>query len=147
MSDSSAVLMSIHPKYASSIKSGEKTVELRRVKPKLKQDDLVVIYETSPISSITAMFSVKKVEWLPLDELWKKVRGKACITKKEFNEYFSGNDYGCSIVIGHTWQMDKPISLDLLCTDTNTIRPPQSYIYLSADNIGKISQNMITSIL
>ena len=53
------VLMSIKPIYAEFIKNGEKTVELRRVLPKIKYGDVIVVYETAPVQRITMTCTVK----------------------------------------------------------------------------------------
>jgi predicted transcriptional regulator len=43
-----SVLMSIRPKYADLIFSGEKTHELRRKVPNVSSGDVIVVYSSSP---------------------------------------------------------------------------------------------------
>lgn len=131
----SAILMSIHPQYAQAIISGDKTAELRRIKPKLKNGDLVVIYETAPTKAITGVFSVKDVIWVPIELLWSKVKNKAKVSKQAFDNYFVGNEYGCAIIIDNVWSFKTNISLQEISISGKQIRPPQSYIYLQDGNL------------
>jgi len=135
----SAILMSIHPRHAKAIINGDKTAEFRRVKPKLKSGDLVVIYETSPIMAVTSIFSVKQVLWLPIDKLWGKTKSLAAISEKEFFDYFAGNTDGCAIIINKVWVLDTKKALSELSSAEKVIKPPQSYIYLPYDNLEEIA--------
>lgn len=54
---SKAVLLSIHPKWAEKIYSGEKEVEWRKTFPTEATPGMpVLIYETSPIRKVTGLF-------------------------------------------------------------------------------------------
>ena len=59
MYDKKYVLMSIKPVYAKLIKSGQKTIELRRIAPKVKSGDILVIYESSPVKRVTAFCEIE----------------------------------------------------------------------------------------
>ena len=138
----SAILMSIHPKYAKAIISGEKTAELRRVKLKLKNGDLVVIYETSPIMAVTSIFSVKQLLWLPIEKLWDKTKNIAAVSKEEFFDYFIGNTCGCAIIIDKVWVLNTKKPLSEFKSADKAIKPPQSYIYLPYDNFEEITESI-----
>ena len=71
------VLMSIKPIYAEFIKNGEKTVELRRVLPKIKYGDVIVVYETAPVQRITMTCTVKGILSCEPHELWRDARQQA----------------------------------------------------------------------
>ena len=86
------VLMSIKPVYAELIKSGEKTVELRRVLPKIKDGDVIVVYETTPIQRITMTCTVKGILSCETRELWRDAGHQACVDYESFEEYFQGKD-------------------------------------------------------
>ncbi len=54
---SKAILLSIHPKWAKKIYSGEKTIEWRKNIPnELFWGMTVYLYETSPVSLVTGYF-------------------------------------------------------------------------------------------
>ena len=51
-----SVLISIHPKWCEKIASGEKTVEIRKTKPKLDVPFKVYIYETQGYSAVPQVY-------------------------------------------------------------------------------------------
>ena len=55
------VLLSIKPKYADKIFNGTKTVELRRICPKVTEGDLILVYVSSPVKALVGEFEVKKI--------------------------------------------------------------------------------------
>ena len=82
------VLISIKPKFANMIKAGEKTIELRRVAPKVSPGDYLVIYESSPVQRITSYCVVLNLIHDTPDDLWNAVSSYACIGKSEYEKYF-----------------------------------------------------------
>ena len=56
-----ALLLSIHPEYAEKIFDGTKRVELRRVRPRLQNGDLVIVYVSSPVKAVCGAFRVDNV--------------------------------------------------------------------------------------
>ena len=74
------LLLSIHPRYADLILSGEKTVELRRRRPRIKSGP-GLIYATSPRMELVAMFRIEGVISVPLVLLWQAVRDAAGVTQ------------------------------------------------------------------
>jgi len=125
------LLLSIRPKFAEMIFNGKKTVELRRVKPNLSINDIVVVYVTSPIKQVWGSFIVGSIICLPIDELWRTVENEAGVTKEEFFDYFLGVDYGYGIVINKISSVIEPIDLIDIRRIWNGFTPPQSYRYLS----------------
>ena len=122
------VLMSIKPQYAQSIKSGKKTVELRRVAPKVTAGDIIIIYESMPVQQITAFCEVESLLSMKPSDLWEAVYLKACITKEEFNQYFQGKQYANGIELKSVFLLDAPKTMRELSWD---LHPPQSYCYIS----------------
>ncbi|WP_237302536.1 ASCH domain-containing protein [Streptomyces sp. S063] len=49
-----ALLLSLHPRFATAILNGEKTVELRRQRVAVPPGTPVIIYATSPTMALTA---------------------------------------------------------------------------------------------
>lgn len=122
------VLMSIKPNYAKEIYLRNKTVELRRVCPKFASNDIVLIYESSPVQRITGFFVVDEIRSLPLHELWYIAKEKAQINKKAFISYFKGIDKGTAIYIKNVSLFDVPLPIVNI---SPSIKAPQSYRYIS----------------
>lgn len=120
--------MSIKPNYAKEIYLRNKTVELRRVCPKFAPNDIVLIYESSPVQRITGFFVVDEIQSLPLHELWYIAKAKAKINKEAFTSYFKGIDKGTAIYIKDVNSFDIPLPIANI---SPSIKAPQSYRYIS----------------
>lgn len=131
------VLMSIKPVYAELIKSGEKTVELRRVLPKIKDGDVIVVYETTPIQRITMTCAVKGILSCEPHELWRDVRRQACVDYESFEKYFQGKEVANGIRMGDVKLLSRPLKLDEVI---GTRHAPQSYCYLREKEIEQLLQ-------
>src|SRR4051794_24253636 len=127
------VLVSIRPFYASRILDGRKTVELRRRFPEVGTiGATAIIYSSSPVRAIVGCARIKHVLKLPISRLWKEHGADACISKNEFDAYFTGLEYGFAILL----ESVKSLKQRLTATDLEDefgIVPPQSYRYLSGE--------------
>lgn len=124
------IIYSIKPSFVRKIIQSEKTVELRRLKPKkLNENSLVVIYASSPIQSLIGAFSVKKIIEAPLEELWKSVGSDAGVSREEFEKYFSDRDWGVAIFIDSFQVFKEPINLDDIKNIWEGFVPPQGFRY------------------
>jgi len=132
---SKVLLLSIRPKFAEKIFNGSKKIELRRIRPNLSENDIVVVYVSSPIKQIQGTFTVEKIIEKPLNELWPLVQYDAGISKKEFDEYFTGVDYGYGIYIRDIANNYQPIDLCEIRKQWGGFNPPQSYRYLSQSEL------------
>ncbi len=129
------MLLSIRPEYAVKIFSGDKVVELRRTRPRLNEGDVVMVYASSPQKALIGVFEVKQVVQKPLNELWKDVKDKAGITYQNFRSYYKGLSIGCGIYLNKTHCFEQPIKLEFIRKDLIDFRPPQSYRYLTSNEI------------
>ena len=132
---SSNVLLSVRPKYADKIFEHTKTVELRRVRPKLlEKGDLVLLYVSSPVQALAGAFKVDKIIEKPLKDLWRIVRKKSGITRQEFDNYYDGVSVGVGIFfkVQDVQQLDEPITLDIL--KAQSFHPPQGFRYCRASD-------------
>lgn len=139
MTTNHALLLSIRPQYVASIFARTKRVELRRVRPRLQAGDLVIVYESEATKGIVGAFTVKGVTEAKPENIWRKHKDEAGVSKKEFDAYFSGVDVGYGIQIGAAWQLDSPILLSTLRQRRTGFRPPQSYHYLSHPDVLHLS--------
>lgn len=131
-----ALLLSIKPRFADAIFRGEKTFELRRVRPRVEAGSLVLVYVTTPRCALEGAFEVKAVLEDSPQRLWGRIGAKCGVTKSEFTAYFSGADLGYAIEIARSWTLDDQISLNAMrdCS----IRPPQSYQYLDGQQLAML---------
>lgn len=106
--------LSVHPRWASAILSGSKTVELRRRAPTLGPDARVLVYATTPVKAVVGTSSIVDVVSLPLDELWLRYGARSAATREEFDLYFCGSSIGVAIVLGDATRLDREISLSEL---------------------------------
>ena len=130
------LLMSIRPQHADKIFNRKKTVELRRIKPKLLEEgDLVFVYVSTPVKSLVGAFSVSSVIEKPLPILWEKVKDYACVSQSEFLDYYQGTNTGVGIFINDIWLLPKPIQLAELRKESEGFYPPQSFRYTSIQQV------------
>lgn len=125
-----AVLISIQPKWCDLILIGEKTVEVRKNKPKLALPFKVYIYETNfkdnsywkykhkgRLGKVIGEFVCDKVDtvgWIsnPNKTDWKDAfNSETCLTNKETYEYSKGNKF-CEWHISNLVIYDKPKELN-----------------------------------
>lgn len=126
-----SLLLSIRPKYAAQIFSGEKTVELRRIKPKISKGDTVLVYVSSRTKALLGAFEVDEVVESSPVNLWEKVQHIAGITEAEFISYYDGSDKAYGIFIKKSWHLDAPLALSNMKKKWENFHPPQSYRYVS----------------
>lgn len=120
------VLLSIKPKYAELILSGEKKYEFRRTifrNPAVKK---VVIYASSPISKVIGEFDIDDILTCNLAELWLHTMDHAGIDKEYYDSYFSGKDRGYAIKVKRVKKYSRHKELN----EFNVKRAPQSFAYI-----------------
>lgn len=131
------VLMSIKPVYAELIKSGKKTIELRRIAPKVNSGDILVIYESSPVKRITAYCEIDSVITAEQNQLWEMAQDSAGVTLDSFTNYFKGKVHAVGIKLGIPQILSTSKELIEVAAD---LRAPQSYRYLTQDQFKKITE-------
>lgn len=136
-----SLLLSIRPEHAKKIFNGTKLVELRRVKPRLVSGDTVLVYVSSPIKALIGGFEVGEVIEGSPDQIWEEVKNVAGITASEFQKYYFGTDKAYGIKIRETWGLDAPLDLLKLKTKLNNFHPPQSFRYMSLEEVISLGLN------
>jgi predicted transcriptional regulator len=131
MKTNHAFLISIRPRFADMIFAGSKTVELRRVCPKVSAGDLALVYVSSPAMELRGSFEVGKILTGSPTALWKKAGEKSGVTRAEFFAYFQGKKQAHALVIKRAWKLDAPICLTTLRRRKGGFQPPQNFHYLN----------------
>lgn len=110
---SKAVMISIRPKWCEKICRGEKTIEVRKTRPKLETPFKCYIYRTKGTvphiindkwvqmevgGTIIAEFTCDRIyELAPLNHAPDDVEQQACLTREEIVRYLKGVGYGWHI--------------------------------------------------
>lgn len=137
------LVLSIRDPHAQNILQGTKTVELRRMRPRLGEGDIVLIYAPRPIMALIGGFVVKKVIATQPEKLWRLVGSVSGLTKNQFMDYYSETSMGFGICIEKAWRLEKPVSLAVLKRSWSKFSPPQAFRYLRPNEMRKVtSSNM-----
>lgn len=129
---SKAVMLSIRPKWCEKIASGEKTIEVRKTKPKLETPFKAYIYCTmldtrdphnilelhgadgkirKANGKVIGEFTCDRIyELAPLNHAPDDVEKQACLTREEIVDYLKGTGYGWHI--SNLKIYDKPRELN-----------------------------------
>ena len=135
MTNRNALFLSIRPRFAEQIFAGTKTVELRRIRSRIGVGGLVIVYASGKTKALLGAFQVKQVVVSTPNAIWRKYGSKTGLTKKEFDEYYSGSKTAFAIEIAHAWQLASPVCLQTLRKKREGFRPPQSYHYLDTNTV------------
>lgn len=139
------LLLSISPKFVLRILQHKKTVELRRIKPKITGGDAMLIYASSPEKALQAIAIVDNVTCAHPEKLWNKFRNKAGVSYDEFCDYFNGATVGYAIEFRDLEQFTLPVPLSTLRTIRPGFHPPQSYQYFTNTEITPILNHALSS--
>jgi len=136
-----AIVLSIYRRHARDIFERNKTVELRRLMPKVTKGDLVLVYVPSPTKALVGAFSVDKIITGNPGMLWKQVMEKSGLNKREYDEYFKNSSKAVGIFVGQTWKLKQPIKLKELREHLSDFIAPQSYRYAKVDEISLVRRH------
>jgi len=123
------LVLSIKPQYADPIFSGLKTIELRRRFPiDVPSGTFAFIYTTSPTRAMTGFAEIDGVERIGIEKIWRQYSKAACISKKSFDDYFSGLSEGFAINFRNPKRLERSLNLTEL-RERFDFEPPQSFLY------------------
>lgn len=131
------IILSIQPKWATLIRSGEKTIELRRRFPRYLAGYHAYVYETSPNCKLVAIVQMGEIHELPIEELWS-MHGKAsCVSERHFATYFHDRDVGYGIEITRYFPLSRTWELGNLRKEFS-FTAPQSWAYASPQFVSAV---------
>jgi len=105
------LLISIRPKWVREILSGRKTFELRTRPPKLEEPAQTLIYESSPTCRIRAVCEMGPVLSGTPRDLWEKICDRACISRSDYDAYFTGRDEAHAIEVKDVEELPPVMTL------------------------------------
>jgi predicted transcriptional regulator len=128
---SRSLIMSIRPSWASLIKVGTKTVELRRRFPEKLAGSFAYVYESSATCHIGFGFDIRRVVTLPVAELLQIYGTAACVEEASFWSYFARAGKGVGIEVGNISILQASWNLKTL-RERFSFTAPQSWRYASS---------------
>ena len=126
------LMLSVKPEYAEKLLRGDKTVELRRVRPRrIERGDVVLLYATAPKAVFVGYCRIAEILLDSPTALWPRVEGSAGVTQDEYFRYFHAADRAIGIVVESPVAFSVEISLDDTRKYLPGFMPPRSFRYLS----------------
>jgi predicted transcriptional regulator len=125
-----ALLLSVRPRFASSILDGTKTAEIRRQRPAVHPGTLVIIYSTKPVGAIVGTARISGISHGNPADMWKQHQACTGIDKAEFDTYLSGAETAFVLLLQNAQRLEPLLTLEQIRAAT-TFQPPQSYRYLN----------------
>lgn len=119
-------LVSIKPEFVTSILSGEKKYEYRKIKFRQNVDS-ILIYSTSPVMKVVAEVKIIGIIEGSPEEVWEKTENGSGIDKSFYDIYYNGKDYAIAFCLGKVKIFKRPKKL----SSYNIKNPPQSFLYLN----------------
>lgn len=126
------LLLSVKPQFAKALLRGEKTVELRRVRPRSLPGDRVVIYEAAPTMAIKGHVTIRDIYVMSPTEMWTCLDAATYMSANEYWRYFAGAKLAVAIHLIRPVLLEAPITLSTLRQISCEFRPPRSFQYLSS---------------
>lgn len=134
-----ALLLSVRPRFAEAILSGQKTVEVRRRRVAAREGSPVVLYASSPVMAVVGTAQLERSETLSLQDAWSSHGHAMGINRCEFDDYLAGTDTACLLFLAKALPLGAPLPLNDL-RSSRAFHPPQSYRYVAESDPTAIRQ-------
>jgi predicted transcriptional regulator len=136
--DDPALFLSLRPRFAELLLDGDKSVELRRVRPDVAPGTSVLLYASSPTMKLVGRAEVAAVKVAPIVQIWREHGRETGISRGEYNDYFDGLDEAVAIKLVNIRRLDRPRPLQDLRDSLAGFQPPQSYRYLDRAEVAAL---------
>ncbi len=120
------IIASIHDKWFQLIKSGEKTIEVRKTLPKrlVEKENHYIYWYNTKTKKIEGKSRLACIESLNEDSLYESDYEYSCLSIEEIQEYVGGTSHIPNI---YFWYLGDFEPLDIKLPESK--RPPQSWCY------------------
>jgi predicted transcriptional regulator len=122
--------MSILPKWADQILSGNKKWEYRRILIKAQPESRIIYYASKGIHAIVGEATIDRVIYEPVESLIEQTANEVPEKPEELRRSFAGKELGCAIKIKNPLIYKRPITLHEIQNRIPRFRPPQSFCYI-----------------
>ncbi|MEW9518760.1 ASCH domain-containing protein [Streptomyces tubercidicus] len=133
-----AMLLSVHPRFATAILAGSKTVEVRRQRVAAPPGTLVLLYATAPTMALVGMARIAAVHVASPKEVWSAHRTQTGISRREYDAYMTGATQASGLTMEAPHSFDEPVTLSALRA-AGAFHPPQSYRYMKGDELLQVA--------
>jgi predicted transcriptional regulator len=131
--DQLVLFVSIKPRFAEKILAGEKSVELRRVRPSVAAPGtLVVFYASSPTCEVVGTGLIEAIDIDTPTAIWERHRGELGLPRSEYRSYFAGVRQAVGILLEDVRPVTRRVPLAALRQRLEGFEPPQSFRYIDA---------------
>lgn len=129
----SVLFVSIKPRFAKKILEGEKSVELRRVRPtEAVAGTPILLYASSPICEVVGIGRVREIEEASPTAIWERHRSQLGLPRSEYRSYFAGVSQAVGILLEDVRPLHRRVTLAALRERLRGFEPPQSFRYLDS---------------
>lgn len=133
MSHQRTLLLSLRPRFAAAILSGDKTTELRRRPVNAVPGTPIILYASSPTMAVLGTARLAGIHSRDPDTAWRQHRRALGLTHQEFYAYLDGAPAAYLLQLGHVQTLNEPLPLHHLRQQA-PFRPPQSFRYVAASD-------------
>jgi predicted transcriptional regulator len=130
---SKIIILSIKPEFSDRIFEGTKKIELRKSKPNLEENDLVIIYNTVPDKAIVGICRIREVILSTPNDIWNNYSDELGIDEESYFNYYLGRDKAVGLKIESFRKFKSKISLSKIKEFLPTFTPPQTFKYYNRD--------------
>lgn len=135
---SRVLLVSVRPRFAALLLTGEKTVELRRVAPTVQAGATIAIYASSPTCELVGTGNIVTIATASPESIWDSHGHRTGLTRPEFDAYFDGASTAAAIEVEDVKPLPSQRSLAELRERLSGFRPPQSFRYLTPGQLAAL---------
>jgi len=135
---SKVIILSIKPEFSDRIFEGTKKIELRKSKPNVNKNDIVIIYSTVPVKAIIGICKIEEIIESTPNEIWKNYSAHLGIDKKRYFEYYLGRDKAIGLKINSYRKFKSQISLSTIKEFLPNFTPPQTFKYYNRNSLMNI---------
>lgn len=129
-----AMLLSVRPRYAESILTGAKRVEIRRQRPGVTPGTPVIIYATKPLGAVIGTAIIDQVRQGTPTELWAHYQEEMGVTQDEFEQYVGDLTTAYLLLLADASRLPIPLTLSDM-RESADFQPPRSYRYLNHNTL------------
>lgn len=126
------MVLSLKPRFAEEILAGTKTIEVRRVKPRIHLPTQALLYASGGTRALVGTCVVERADLYLVDDLWEQHGDATALTRSEFDAYLQGRDSGVALTLTQPKPLETPKPLHLL-RQKLSFRPPQSLAYMTPE--------------
>ena len=130
---SKVIIVAIKPEFSDRIFSGTKKIELRKSKPNLEKNDIILVYNTVPDKAVVGICRVNEIIQSTPNDIWKKYSNDLGIDEKRYFDYYLGREKAIGLKIDSFRKFKRKISLETIREFIPSFSPPQTFKYYNRE--------------